>query len=73
MECLTKLNVSQNGMSHKMECQLNGLLLKMEYHSKLNVTQNFMLLKMEYHSKWNVTLLKRNVTQNEMSFKIKCH
>ena len=33
-EILLKLNVAQNGMSHKFEC-----------HSKLNVTQNGMSLK----------------------------
>ena len=29
--------------------------LKMECHSKWNVTQNGMSLKIECHSKWNVT------------------
>ena len=29
--------------------------LKMEYHSKWNVTQKGMLLTLEYHSNWNVT------------------
>ena len=57
----SKWNVTQNGMSLKMECHSkwnvtqNGVSLKTECHSKLNVTQNGMLLKMEYHFKWNVT------------------
>ena len=37
--------------------------LKMECHSKWNVTQNGMSLKVECHSKWNVT-------QNGMSLKM---
>ena len=55
----------------------NGLSLKIECHSKWNVTQNGISLKMECHSKWNVIQngmslkmefhLKWNVTQNGMS------
>ena len=60
------MNVTQSGMSHKMEC-----------HLKLNVTQNGMSLKIEYHSKyhskWNVSKnkcrSKLNVTQNRLSLK----
>ena len=40
--------------------------LKLEYHSKWNVTQNGISLKMECHSKFNIT-------QNPMSLKFKCH
>ena len=40
--------------------------LKMECHSKWNVTQNEMSLSMECHSKWNIT-------QNGISLKMKCH
>ena len=50
MECHSKLNVTENGMSLKMECHLN---------------QNGMSLRIEYHLKWNVTQ-KVNVTQNGM-------
>ena len=56
--------------------------LKMECHSKWNVTKNGMSLKKECHSKWNVTKNgislkiechpKWNVTQNGMSLKIEC-
>ena len=48
-----------------MDVTQNGMSLKMEYHSKWNVTytemslkmecQNGMLLKIESLSKWNVT------------------
>ena len=37
--------------------------LKMECHSKLNVTKNRISLKVVCHSKWNVT-------HNEMSLKM---
>ena len=40
--------------------------LKLECHSKWNVTQNFMLPKMECH-------LKCNFNQNWMSLKIECY
>ena len=42
-------------MSLNMECDSNGMSLKMENHLKWNVTQNRMSLKMECQSKWNVT------------------
>ena len=54
MKCHSKWNVTQNGLS-----------LKMEYHSKLNVIQNVISLKMECPSKWNVTQM--DVTKNGMS------
>ena len=77
MECHSKCNDFQNGMSFKIE-----------YHSVGNVTNNGILLKkrmslkmentqMKYHSKWNVTnngmAHKWNFTQNEISLKIKCN
>ena len=40
--------------------------LKIEYHSKRNVTQNGTSLKMDCHFKWNVT-------QNRMSLKMCYH
>ena len=40
--------------------------LKIEFHSKQNVTQNEMSLKMQYHS-------KRNVIKNGVSLKKECH
>ena len=65
MECHSQWNVTQNGMSLKIEC------LKMECHS------NGMSLEMEFPLKWNVTKngmsLKWNVTQNEMLLKMECH
>ena len=72
MECHSKLNVTQNGMSLKKECHSewniaqNWMSLKMDRHSKWNVTQHVISLKMECHSKWNVT-------ENEMSLKMECH
>ena len=54
----------------------------MECHLKWNVSQNGMSLKwivkkMECHSKLivtsNVMSFKRNVTQNKISLRIKCH
>ena len=47
MECYSKWNVAQNGVSLKMEC-----------HTKWNVTQNGMSLKMKCHSNWNVTQIQ---------------
>ena len=57
MECHSKWNFTQNGMSLKMECHVTKNLIspKMECHSKMNVTQNGISLKMECHLKWNVT------------------
>ena len=51
MECHSQYNVTQNGMSKKLECHPNGMSFKIECHSKWNVTQNIMSLKMECHSK----------------------
>ena len=49
-------NVTQNEMSLKMECHSKLNVTKMECHSKWNVTtQNGMSLKMEYHLKGNDT------------------
>ena len=47
MECYSKWNVAQNGLSLKMEC-----------HTKWSVTQNGMSLKMKCHSNWNVTQIQ---------------
>ena len=64
----SKLNVTQNEMSLKMECHSkrnvtqNGMSLYMEFHSIWNVTQNGTSLKMECQWKWNVI-------QNGMSLK----
>ena len=67
MECHSKLNVTQNGislkgntiekgMSFKMECLFkNGMSLKMECPLKWKFTPNGMSLQMECHSNWNVT------------------
>ena len=38
-ECHTKKNATQNGVSPKIECHLNGISLKMEYQSQLNVNK----------------------------------
>ena len=40
--------------------------LKIECHSKWDITQNVMSLEMECHSKWNIA-------QNGMSFKMEFH
>ena len=48
MECCSKWNVTQNGISLKIVTQ-NGKWLKW------NVTQNEMSFKMEFNSKLNVT------------------
>ena len=55
MECHLKWNITQNGMSLKIECHSNGRSHEMECYSQWNVTPNGMPLKMKYHSKWNVT------------------
>ena len=59
MECNSKWNVTQDGMS-----------LTKEFPMKWNVTENEMSLETECHSKWSVTKnamsLKFNVTQNGM-------
>ena len=52
MEFNSKWNVTQNGISLKIEFNLNEMShkmesLKMECHSKLNVTPNGMSLKMK--------------------------
>ena len=53
------------------------MALKMECHSRWNVTQNGMALKIECHLKWNVTQngisLKCKATKNEISLKSKYH
>ena len=71
MECHSKWNVNQNGMSLEMECQLNGMSMKkvthigmspkMECNSKCNATKNEMSLKIECHSKFNFT---KKITQS---------
>ena len=49
MECDSKWNITKNwnvtqkGMTLKMECHSNGMSLKMECYFKWNIT------KMEYH------------------------
>ena len=67
------MNVTQNGLSLKMEChsKLSVSHNKRNFthigmSQKWNVTKNGMQLKLEYHSKWNVT-------QNRMSPKMECH
>ena len=66
MECESKI-----GMSFKVECYLvtqDGMSLKMQWHSKFNVTQEGMSqkLKIDCHSKWNAT-------QKAKSHKMECH
>ena len=46
-----------------MECHPNGMSLKIECNSKLNVTKNEMALKIDCQPKWNVI-------QNRMSLKM---
>ena len=55
MDCHSKWNVIQNGMSPKMECHSKGNFTKMDCHSKWNITRNKMSLKLESHSNLNVT------------------
>ena len=43
-------------MSLKMECQKNGMSLKLQYTSKWNVTKIAIYLKMDCHFKWSVTI-----------------
>ena len=72
-ECQQNLKVTQNERSLTMS-------LKMEVHSKWNITQNGMSLKTECHSKWKFTQngislkmdgqSKWNVTQNRNSLKM---
>ena len=67
-------NVTQNGMSLKMEFHSkwkstqNIMSLKMEYHLECNLTQKGQSLKIECHSKRNLILnkfdYKWNVTKN---------
>ena len=57
MECNSKWNVTQNGMSLNMEGHSKLKLIKIKYHSILNVTLNGTSLKMERHSNQNVTLI----------------
>ena len=66
------LNVTQIGMSLKLECLLNwnvpeiGRSLKWECHSNWNINKFVITLKLECHSNWNVT-------QIIMSLKLECH
>ena len=71
-ECHSNGNITQNGMTIKMECPF-----EMDCHSKWNAAQNEISLKwivtqygmshkMQCHSKWNVT-------QNKMSLKKECN
>ena len=46
MDFHAKWNATQNGLSLKMECHSNVILLKMECHLKWNFTQNGMSFKM---------------------------
>ena len=50
MECYSKWNVTQNGMSLIMEC-----------HTKWNVIQNGISLKLEGHSNFNVTQIEDTI------------
>ena len=68
-----KCNATQNVMSHlKWNVTQNEIPLKMECHSKWNVTlkwtvtQNRMSLKIKCHLKWIVT-------QYGISFKMECN
>ena len=45
MECHLKWNITQNGMSLKMECHF-----EMDCHSEWNITQDELSLKMDCHS-----------------------
>ena len=50
--------------------------LKMECHSKLDITQNRMSLKLGTQNVMSPTMewqSKNNVTQNGMSLKMECH
>ena len=78
MEWQIKFNVTQNGMSLKMEFHLkqnvtqNVMSLKIKFHSMdLIVNENGISLKKECHSKCNVTqnkiALKWNVIKNGVS------
>ena len=52
-------------MSLKVECHSKWNVTQNEIYSKWNVTQNGMALKMECRTKWNVT-------KNGMSLKMEC-
>ena len=64
-----KWNVTQNGLSLKMECHSKwiviqtGKSLKMKCHSKWNVPQTGISLKMECNSKLNVIQKEREAFQ----------
>ena len=83
MECNSKWNVIQKGMSLKMKCHSrNRMPLKAECHLKWNDIKNGMSLKMQCHSKLNFNQSKMslkkmsfkwNVTQNRMELKMECH
>ena len=49
LEGLLNWNVTQIGMSLKLECHLIGMSLKFECQSNLNVNQIGMSLKFEFH------------------------
>ena len=77
MECHSKWNLSQHGMSLKLEChsnwnviqiwcQSNWNVTQIKCHSNINVTQFGKSLKLECHSNWNVTQIK-------MLLKLECH
>ena len=60
MKCCSKCNVTLSRMSLKWNVtqsgmSLNGISLKIEYHSKWNVTQDGMSLRLDCHLNWNVT------------------
>ena len=52
MKCHSKLNVTQNGMSLKMENHSKWNVTQNDMSLNWNVTQNGISLKMECHSKW---------------------
>ena len=83
MECHSKLNVTQNGMSLKQNVPQYGMSLKVECCTTSSFTQNGISIKMKCHSKWIFTQhgmshktechSKWNVTQNGISLITECH
>ena len=67
IECNLKGNVTQN----KWNVTQNGMSLKMQCPSKWNIIQNEISLKM--YSNSNGMSQKKNVTQNGISIKMECH
>ena len=51
MEFHLKWNVTQNGISLKMESQQNEMSIKMECHLKSNVTENGTMIKIQCNLK----------------------